>query len=110
MGKLFAAAALAFLVLVGYITLYGKPNTTPVQADPQKVIGAAGDAGHVVGDVADPWWQWFFAQPWAYAAIGAGVAAWLTRRWWLGMNGTARVITAVVGTVIFLLVAIGLAR
>lgn len=110
MGKVVAGVMLAFVALVAYIVMFGKPNTKPIEADPQKVVGAAGDAGHVVADVGEPWWQWFFAQPWAVPVILSGLAAAAGIWWWRGLNGTARVITAVAATFVIVVVAIGLAQ
>src|SRR3954470_10146209 len=43
--------------------------------DPQAVVDGAGTVVTPVKEAVQPWYEWFFAQPWAYAAIGAGIVA-----------------------------------
>lgn len=110
MGKLLAAVAATFMVLVGYVLVFGKPNTQPAQVDPQKVVDAGGQAAQVVEDVGEPWYLWLVGQPWFYGALAAGVTAFFVRRWWLGLDPAAKIITAVGGTALFMVVAIGVAK
>lgn len=110
MGKAVGVALLLFCALVAYITAFGRPNVQGTAGDPSKVVGAAGQAAGVVGDVAEPWWQEFITQPWAYAAIGAVIAAVLLRRIVAGMDPRARVAAAIVGTVVVVLLLVGLAK
>lgn len=110
MGKVIAGVVVAFLALVAYTYLFGPPNVDASKVDTGKVAGAAGQAGTVVKDTAEPGWLWFIKQPYAYAVLAAiGVTIGINRMWH-GMNVTARIVLCVALTVVFMLVAVGLAK
>src|SRR3954468_23009298 len=58
--------------------------------DPQAVVDGAGTVVTPVKEAVQPWYEWFFAQPWAYAAIGAGIVAFLMRNMWRKMGPTTQ--------------------
>jgi hypothetical protein len=110
MGKLVGGIVLAFLALVAYTYLFGPPNVDARSVDTGKVADAAGQAGTVVKDAGEPLWLWFIKQPYAYAVLAAiGVTLGINRMW-KGMNTTARIVLCVALTVVFMLVAVGLAK
>ncbi len=78
--------------------------------DPEAVGDAVGKVTDPVIEVATPWWQALYAQPWFWTFVGAGAAAFFARRWWLGMSHGAQKITLVVGVVVVMLVAIGVSQ
>jgi hypothetical protein len=75
--------------------------------DPQAVVDGANNVIAPVKEVATPWWEWLIAQPWFYAALAAGIGAFLLRRVWANMGGSARLIVVGLGVGIFMIVAIG---
>lgn len=77
--------------------------------DPDKVIDAAGKVTTPVVEVAVPWWKKLYAQPWFWTFAIAGFGAYLGRKWWMNMGGSARLITVGVGVALlfFVFIAIG---
>jgi len=74
--------------------------------DPQAVVDGAGTVVTPVKEAVQPWYEWFFAQPWAYAAIGAGIVAFLMRNMWRNMGPTAQKTAIGIGVAVVFLVAI----
>lgn len=109
MGKLLAVCAVLFGGLIAWIYFLGAPETEGHAVDAHKAADSAGKAADVVTTTAAPWYQLFIDQPWAGTAIGGLVCALILKSMWKGMNGTARIGTAVIGTVLFMLTAVGLA-
>ena len=81
-------------------------NIADAAKDPQAVVDSAGNAIEPVKEAAAPWWEWLVAQPWFYAALGAGIAAFLLRNMWRNMGPVAQKTAIGVGVALVFLVAI----
>jgi nitrogen fixation-related uncharacterized protein len=77
--------------------------------DPAKVGKAVTDVTDPVVEVATPYWETLYRQPWFWTAAGAAGVAWLGRRMWRNMGHSAQLIAVgvAVALVFFMFMATG---